>query len=78
MKTAISLPDVLFRKAELRAKKLHISRSQLYAQALSEYLDRGDPEAVTASLNKVYAESGSEMDADFRDTQINLLKHVVW
>ena len=40
MKTAVSLPDEIFRQAEARAKKLRISRSKLYATALSEYLER--------------------------------------
>ena len=40
MKTAVSLPDELFRQAEAAAKKLRMSRSKLYATALSEFLDR--------------------------------------
>jgi metal-responsive CopG/Arc/MetJ family transcriptional regulator len=39
MKTAISLPDPLFKAGEKAAKKLGLSRSQLYAQALRRYLE---------------------------------------
>jgi metal-responsive CopG/Arc/MetJ family transcriptional regulator len=39
MKTAISLPDDLFRAAERHARRAGKSRSELYAQALSEYLE---------------------------------------
>src|ERR1700730_13205477 len=35
MKTTVSLPDVLFRQAEAAAQKLQVSRSQIYAQAMS-------------------------------------------
>ena len=38
MKTAVSIPDALFEAAEKQAKKEHVSRSQLYAQAMEEYL----------------------------------------
>ena len=40
MKTAISLPDDLFRLAETAARKLRMSRSQLYATAVAEFLER--------------------------------------
>jgi metal-responsive CopG/Arc/MetJ family transcriptional regulator len=40
LKTSISLPDHLFRRAEAAARKLKMSCSQLYATALAEYLER--------------------------------------
>ena len=53
MKTAISLPDDLFRAAERQAKRAQKSRSQLYAQALAEYLARHAPDEVTEAMNRV-------------------------
>jgi metal-responsive CopG/Arc/MetJ family transcriptional regulator len=53
MKTAISLPDDLFRAAERHAKRLKKSRSQLYAEALAEYLERHAPDEVTEAMNRV-------------------------
>lgn len=53
MKTAISLPDELFHAAERHAKRLRKSRSQLYADALTEYLARHAPEEVTEAMNRV-------------------------
>ncbi|MDZ7631520.1 MAG: hypothetical protein U5K74_09270 [Gemmatimonadaceae bacterium] len=38
MKTAISLPDALFDEADAVAYRLGVSRSQLYATALAEYI----------------------------------------
>ncbi len=38
MKTAISIPDALFREAEVLAKKRGISRSELYATAIADYV----------------------------------------
>lgn len=56
MKTAVSLPDVLFRQAERLARRLRKSRSRLYSEALAEYVARHDPDAVTARLNELTEE----------------------
>jgi metal-responsive CopG/Arc/MetJ family transcriptional regulator len=58
MKTAISLPDGVFRDAERHAKRTSKSRSQLYAEALSEYLARHAPDEVTEHMNSVIAQLG--------------------
>jgi metal-responsive CopG/Arc/MetJ family transcriptional regulator len=63
MKTAVSLPDAVFRAAERYAKRAQKSRSQLYAEALSEYLARHSPDAVTEDMNAVVdqlADSGRD------------------
>jgi metal-responsive CopG/Arc/MetJ family transcriptional regulator len=53
MKTAISLPDEVFRAAERHARRMRKSRSQLYAEALAEYLARHAPDEVTEAINQV-------------------------
>jgi predicted transcriptional regulator len=53
MKTAISVPDEVFRAAERHARRTRKSRSQLYVEALSEYLARHAPEEVTEAMNRV-------------------------
>lgn len=62
MKTAISVPDALFRKADAAARRLKVSRSQLFATAVAEFLERESSEAITERLNKVYAEQSSRLD----------------
>ena len=62
MKTSVSLPNEIFRHAEAAAKKLHVSRSELYAIALSEYLERHHGQSVTERLNRVYSKHGSKLD----------------
>ena len=52
MKTAISLPDDLFARAERTANQLGIPRSQLFARAVYEYLTRHDPESITTRINE--------------------------
>jgi predicted transcriptional regulator len=67
MKTAISISDALFREAEKLARRLRKSRSQLYGEAMSEYLRRHDPEAVTEALDRVCARIDEPIDL-FVDT----------
>jgi len=62
MKTAVSIPDVLFDAADEVADRLGMSRSQLYAKALAEYVSKHRDDDVTAALNRVYAEQPSELD----------------
>ena len=58
MKTAVSLPDDVFEAAERQARRSQKSRSQLYAQALSEYLARHAPDEVAEAMNRVVDEVG--------------------
>lgn len=58
MKTAISLPDEVFRSAERFAKRARKSRSRLYAEALTEYLARHAPDEVTEDMNQVVEQLG--------------------
>jgi predicted DNA-binding protein len=53
MKTAVSIPDDLFDRADELARQSGKSRSQLYRDALSEYLHRHDPSAVTRALDEL-------------------------
>jgi metal-responsive CopG/Arc/MetJ family transcriptional regulator len=53
MKTAVSVPDEVFRAAERHARRAHKSRSQLYSEALAEYLARHTPAEVTEAMNQV-------------------------
>ncbi|HXH41539.1 MAG TPA: ribbon-helix-helix protein, CopG family [Thermoanaerobaculia bacterium] len=62
MKTAISIPDDLFEKAEELAERLEVSRSQLYARAIAEYAERHSSQRVREKLDEVYAVHESELD----------------
>ena len=55
MKTAISIQDDLFDAAEETARRLRISRSELYARAIREFLTRHSGKSVTERLNRLYA-----------------------
>jgi metal-responsive CopG/Arc/MetJ family transcriptional regulator len=78
MKTAISLPEDLFRLAEAAARKLKMSRSQLYATALAEYLERRQTRKITERLNRIYANERSELDPALQSAQLRSLKKDDW
>jgi predicted transcriptional regulator len=58
VKTACSLPDELYHRAERLAQRLGRSRSALYADALAAYLDAAEgSDEVTAALDALYADA---------------------
>ena len=54
VKTAISLPEPLFHRAESVAHELQISRSQLVARALVEFVKRYERQALIEAINRAY------------------------
>jgi metal-responsive CopG/Arc/MetJ family transcriptional regulator len=62
MKTAVSIPDALFEEADELAEKTGMSRSQLYAVALRNYVDTQRQADITETLNRIYANEPSELD----------------
>ncbi|HET9839105.1 MAG TPA: hypothetical protein VFR84_12775 [Candidatus Angelobacter sp.] len=78
MKTAISLPEDLFRLAEAAARKFKMSRSQLYATALEEYLERRKTSNITARLNKIYSRESPELDPALQSAQLRSLEREDW
>jgi len=64
VKTAISLDEGLFREAEEWAGKLGVSRSQLFARAVEEYVRRHENEELLARLNEVHADGPGEEDEE--------------
>ena len=62
MKTAVSVPDRVFELAERLARRLKISRSRLYSQALGEFVAWHDPDAVTEAIDRVCDRLDPESD----------------
>ena len=62
MKTAISIPDKVFRKADALAKSMEISRSELYTKALATFVAEHDNAGVTERLNEIYSDQESALD----------------
>lgn len=78
MKTAISLPDDLFRSGDALARRLGVSRSELYARALAEFLAKHKADQITQRLNAVYATENSRMDPALAKAQTRTQPREVW
>lgn len=63
MKTAVSVPDDVFGRADRFARREGRSRSEVYSAALREYLARHSPDEVTEALDRVVGEIGEAPDA---------------
>ncbi len=78
MKTAISIPDKLYADAERLAARTKKSRSQLYAEAVHEYLARHDPEAITEAMNRVCKMIDTKPDGAISAAARRVLERTEW
>jgi metal-responsive CopG/Arc/MetJ family transcriptional regulator len=78
MKTAISLPDKLFESTDALARRLGLSRSQLVATALAEFLAKHRGRDLTRRLDAVYAQEASTLDPATRRLQARSLGTDSW
>jgi len=62
MKTAISIPDDLFKGGEAYARELGISRSELYARALSRLLKEKRAAEIKDKINEVCEKVDTRLD----------------
>lgn len=78
MKTAISIPDDIFQSAEQLARRLGVSRSELYVQALKSYLQEHHEEGVTEALNTIYEDIRAQLDPVLQQVQTRSLPRDDW
>ncbi|MGH9404973.1 MAG: ribbon-helix-helix protein, CopG family [Terriglobia bacterium] len=78
MKTAVSLPDELFRRADQLARRTKKSRSRLVSQALKEYLARHAPDEVTMAMNRACQEAGQQQDQFVSAVARRVLRQIEW
>jgi predicted transcriptional regulator len=78
MKTAVSIPEDVFKGAERLARKTKRSRSRLFSDALKEYLARHAPDSVTETMNKACAELGAAKDAFVSSAARRVLERSEW
>ena len=78
MKTAISLSDALFEEADQLAKIQGLSRSELYARAIEEYLDKHRRDAIKQALTDFYSKEDSSLDPVLLKMQVLSLNEDNW
>jgi hypothetical protein len=80
VKTAISIPDDVFRRAERFAKRRKLSRSELYTEALVQMLEAEPKEDVTRAYDSAFDDDRGDDPGDaFVDTAAaRLLMGIEW
>jgi len=80
MKTAISIPDRVFRSAEQLAARLGVSRSELFTKAIAALIEKHRDDLVTTRLNEIYCSvaGGSSLDRDLARLQQRSIKPEKW
>jgi metal-responsive CopG/Arc/MetJ family transcriptional regulator len=66
MKTAISVPDDVFREVDKVARERHSSRSEVIVTALKEYLERRKSADLLKALNEAYAAAETAEEYEVR------------
>ncbi len=78
MKTAISISDTLFERAERFARQRGLSRSQLYATALQRYIDNWSGDQVTQQINEVCSDVDTTLSQESASASRRTLRKAQW
>ncbi|MDZ7641576.1 MAG: hypothetical protein U5J62_06105 [Desulfurivibrio sp.] len=78
MKTAISVPDTLFARADRFARRVNKSRSSVVSDALQEYLSRHSPDEVTEAMDQAIDSLEESADQFVKSATKRTLKQVEW
>lgn len=78
MKTAVSIPEDIFERAERLARRTKKSRSRLFSDALREYVARHAADEVTEAMNRVCAEVGDSKDPFVSTAARRVLEQSEW
>ena len=78
MKTAISIPDQVFSRADRFARLRKMTRSALFTVAVDEYIQHHHRDNVTEKLNEVYEKVDSSLDPVLDNLQMLSLPKEGW
>jgi metal-responsive CopG/Arc/MetJ family transcriptional regulator len=83
MKIAISIPESIFRDVKKAAEEQKRSRSEIFVEAVREYLAKLESRRILELLNEVYAAPETKAERDARRSELDLykrtaLKREVW
>jgi metal-responsive CopG/Arc/MetJ family transcriptional regulator len=78
MKVAVSIPEDVFEAGEKVSRRMGVSRSRLYAEAVREYAKARSGEEITKRLNQVYEAELGEAEPAIVDAALDVLRHEHW
>jgi metal-responsive CopG/Arc/MetJ family transcriptional regulator len=77
MKIAISIPESVFREVKKIAEEQKRSRSEIFVEAVREYLKRLESRRILDSLNEVYSLPETQEERDAREAALDLYRRAV-
>ena len=78
MKTAISIPDRLFRAAEKQAADEKVSRSELYARALKQYLESRPDNTLKERMREALKHIDQTLDPAWEEARRQAFLRAEW
>jgi metal-responsive CopG/Arc/MetJ family transcriptional regulator len=78
MKTTISIPNSIFRAAEKLSHRLGITRSELYANAVAEYIQKHRNDKISKKLDEIYEKESSSLDSKLMALQSDSIFKDEW
>ena len=78
MKATISVSDDVFEAIERLARRTKKSRTQLFSDAVREYVARHAADEITGAIDRVYAELETGADKFAAEAARRTLERVVW
>jgi predicted transcriptional regulator len=78
MKTAVSIPDDVYRRIDRLARNTKRSRSRLFSDALWEYLARHENDEITEAMNAAVAGVGETEDPFVSAVASRVLERTDW
>jgi predicted transcriptional regulator len=78
MKTAVSIPDDVYRRIDRLARNTKRSRSRLFSDALGEYLARHENDEITEAMNAAIAGVGQTEDRFVSAVASRVLERTDW
>jgi metal-responsive CopG/Arc/MetJ family transcriptional regulator len=78
MKTAVSIPDEVFTRVERLARRAGKSRSEVFSEALREYVARHAPDEVTEAMDRVCEQVQTEGNQFVCEAARRVLERTEW
>ena len=77
VKTAISMPEGLFKELEAAAEEMQLSRSKVFALAVKEFLRERENRRMLEQLNRVYGVEPDEEESNLAKAMKTRLRRLM-
>ncbi len=82
VKTAISLQEDLFKKVNMLASELHVSRSKLFVMAVQDFIKKEENKNLLSQINNAFSDAPDKDEikvrSNMRIKQAKNLKREAW